>query len=187
VTIAPGNSNTAVTYFGVRDINNRDNEPCILCQQPILPFKWRKRVERYDPDERVQGQFKGAPSKTVAEDQRRRYTHFLGWSHGYHKWVNPSLSRKWLENRIDVIDVSKEGIDKLLDEVYTIRAMTKQQEVKALREQLGWTQREVAIRLDVTVKAVSAWETGRATPQEATLIALRGFLEKAQQGSGYAA
>ena len=37
-------------------------------------------------------------------------------------------------------------------------------EIKALRDRLGWTQRQLADHLNVTVTAVSHWEQGVRTP-----------------------
>lgn len=36
---------------------------------------------------------------------------------------------------------------------------------KDRRDELGMTQREIALRLEMTVQAVSAWETGKTAPQ----------------------
>ena len=36
--------------------------------------------------------------------------------------------------------------------------------IRAKREAMGWTQKELAERMDVTVMAVSYWETGRNIP-----------------------
>ncbi len=41
------------------------------------------------------------------------------------------------------------------------------QEVRAIREQLGFSQREFADRLGVALNTVSRWELGERTPNEA--------------------
>jgi DNA-binding transcriptional regulator YiaG len=48
------------------------------------------------------------------------------------------------------------------------------QDVKALRLRLGWTQREVAAALNVTVTTVARWEQGAraVTPLAATSLGL---------------
>jgi DNA-binding transcriptional regulator YiaG len=47
-------------------------------------------------------------------------------------------------------------------------------EVKALRRRLGWTQRQVAAALNVTVTSVARWEQGARTvsPLAATSLTL---------------
>ena len=48
------------------------------------------------------------------------------------------------------------------------------QDVKALRRRLGWTQRELAAALNVTVTTVARWEQGvrAVTPLAATSLGL---------------
>lgn len=41
--------------------------------------------------------------------------------------------------------------------------------VKRLREEKGWSQEELAVKLGVTDRAVSAWEHGRSYPRMAML------------------
>ena len=44
--------------------------------------------------------------------------------------------------------------------------------IKALRLEKGWTQRELAERLEVSEKTVSKWETGRGFPEVALMMPL---------------
>lgn len=37
-------------------------------------------------------------------------------------------------------------------------------QIRALREGLGWTQQEMAERLNITKQSVSSWETGETSP-----------------------
>ena len=46
-------------------------------------------------------------------------------------------------------------------------------EIKALREQLGMTQREFAVALHTTVTSVSRWEHGASKPLEFFVVAMR--------------
>ena len=44
--------------------------------------------------------------------------------------------------------------------------------IKSKRKEKGLTQEELAIKLNVTEKAISRWETGRGTPDISLLIPL---------------
>jgi transcriptional regulator with XRE-family HTH domain len=44
--------------------------------------------------------------------------------------------------------------------------------VTALRKQAGWSQEELAQRLDVSRQAVSKWENGTSEPNTSNLMAL---------------
>lgn len=51
------------------------------------------------------------------------------------------------------------------------------EKIKSLREKLGLSQNELAQRCGVTVRSVSAYETGRAKPRGVTLHKLAAALE----------
>ena len=51
------------------------------------------------------------------------------------------------------------------------------EKIKSLREKLGLSQNELAARCGVTVRSVSAYETGRAKPRGVTLHKLAAALE----------
>jgi transcriptional regulator with XRE-family HTH domain len=54
--------------------------------------------------------------------------------------------------------------------------MTFGDRLRALRLERGMTQREMAVRCDVTVATVSNWETGRARPWPKTQAAIFSLL-----------
>lgn len=49
--------------------------------------------------------------------------------------------------------------------------------IAQIRKEKGWTQKELAERLNVSDKAVSKWETGRGTPDISSLESLSSVLE----------
>lgn len=46
--------------------------------------------------------------------------------------------------------------------------------IKALREEMGWTQAELARRLGITRNGVNSWEQGLSMPSPACLVDLAG-------------
>jgi DNA-binding transcriptional regulator YiaG len=56
--------------------------------------------------------------------------------------------------------------------------------VRALRERLGMTQRELAEELGVRQQTVSEWETGVYRPRGASARMLRHVAERAEKGYG---
>jgi transcriptional regulator with XRE-family HTH domain len=57
------------------------------------------------------------------------------------------------------------------DEMITIG-----QKIAELRKQRGWTQEELATRLNVSAQAVSKWETDQSLPDVSLLVGLAGLL-----------
>lgn len=156
--------NDAITYFGSKDLNGQNPVKCILCQGQVLPFKWMKRVERYDASRPIKGRIPGPHARTHAEEQKRRHTHFLGWSHGYHTWVNPALSTEWITRRLDVIDVSKEGVDNAFERAYNAAVETFAERVKAERKRRHLSQERFGYEFGVSLQTISQWELGKALP-----------------------
>jgi transcriptional regulator with XRE-family HTH domain len=48
---------------------------------------------------------------------------------------------------------------------------------KTWREDAGWTQRDIALALNMTTTAVSNWDLGKATPQRRVWVQLAGLLK----------
>ena len=57
-------------------------------------------------------------------------------------------------------------------------------EIKQLRADLGVNQVELARRLHVCPRSVSAWETGNAVPREYSMRALAGLRKRADRKLG---
>ena len=55
--------------------------------------------------------------------------------------------------------------------------MTFSDKLIALRKKAGWSQEELAERLNVSRQSVSKWESGRADPSTTNLIALAKLLD----------
>lgn len=49
--------------------------------------------------------------------------------------------------------------------------------IKELREERGWTQFDLAVKLGVTPTTISAWERGMYEPRASQLRALAGLFE----------
>jgi transcriptional regulator with XRE-family HTH domain len=54
--------------------------------------------------------------------------------------------------------------------------------IRAARKDRGWTQRQVALEVGITVRSVSGWERGKAIPHLDTLCALARLLGREPQG-----
>lgn len=65
--------------------------------------------------------------------------------------------------------------------------MTRAEIVRTKRDNLGWTQRQTAEALGVTVTTVTNWESGRTQPQDVFITLLQLLIEKKEQESVNAA
>lgn len=53
------------------------------------------------------------------------------------------------------------------------------EEIKAIRAQLGWTQKSLADAVGVSVRTVKFWEAGERNPSGSALILLRNLSDSA--------
>jgi DNA-binding transcriptional regulator YiaG len=59
--------------------------------------------------------------------------------------------------------------------------MFNAEEVKSIRDKLGYTQAELATKCGVTVTTVSRWETGKSSPDRRAQVILLQFAKSAHK------
>lgn len=85
------------------------------------------------------------------------------------------LVRLWVGRPVRIRQVELDSLG--LQEGMTVEWSTEQgARLRALREQGGFTQRQVSVALDVAQAAISTWERGEACPRRSNAVALGQLL-----------